>query len=210
MLLNFPTIYNVLSLDPFEFRGKKKSWVIIIFASFFLIYFCVCLFKAAPVAYGSSQARGWIRATAASLYHSPKMDPSGIRAMSVTYNTAHGNARSLTHWAKPGMEPESSGILVSFFTTEPWRELPSFWFLCLIPFSCLTELANASNTMLSNSDDKEYPVGVPAVVQWVKDPVTAVAKVTVAAQIGSLAWEPLYASCEAEKEKTKQKPLYCS
>ena len=130
--------------------------------------------------------------------------------MSVTYNTAHGNARSLTHWAKPGMEPESSGILVRFFTTELWRELPSFWFLCLIPFSCLTELANASNTMLSNSDDKEYPVGVPAVVQWVKDPVTAVAKVIVAAQIGSLAWEPLYASGEAQKEKTKQKPLYCS
>lgn len=78
MLLNFPTIYNVLSLDPFEFRGKKKSCVIIIFASFFLIYFCVCLFKAAPVAYGSSRARGWIEAEAAGLYYSHSNSESEV------------------------------------------------------------------------------------------------------------------------------------
>ena len=38
--------------------------------------------KAAPVAYGGSQARGWIGAVAASLHHS------------------HSNAGSLIHWAK--------------------------------------------------------------------------------------------------------------
>ena len=40
---------------------------------------------------------------------------------------AHGNARSLTHWAKPGIEPMSSWIpmLVGFITTELWRELIS-------------------------------------------------------------------------------------
>ena len=36
----------------------------------FLIFFCFCLFRAAPVAYGSPQARGQIRAAAASLCHS--------------------------------------------------------------------------------------------------------------------------------------------
>ena len=30
---------------------------------------------------------------------------------------------SLTHWARPGIEPESSWILVGFVTTEPQQEL---------------------------------------------------------------------------------------
>ena len=38
-----------------------------------------------------------------------------IRAMSVTYTPAHGNTRSLTHGARPGIEPVSSWILVGFF-----------------------------------------------------------------------------------------------
>ena len=47
------------------------------------------LFRAAPVAYGSSQARGPIGAAATGLYHSHSN-------VSVTYTTAHSNARSLT------------------------------------------------------------------------------------------------------------------
>ena len=34
--------------------------------------------------------------------------------MSATYTTAHGNARSLTHWARPGIEPAISWFLVGF------------------------------------------------------------------------------------------------
>ena len=49
--------------------------------------FCFLLFRAILVACGASQARGWIRATAAGLHHS------------------HSNARSLTHWVGPGIEP---------------------------------------------------------------------------------------------------------
>ena len=58
------------------------------FSCFFL------LFSATPAAYGSSQARfpGGIRASAASLHHSPQ--PCGIQATSATYTTAHGNTRS--------------------------------------------------------------------------------------------------------------------
>ena len=52
------------------------------------------LFRAAPTAYGGSQARGPIRATAAGLDHSSQL---GIRAMSTNYTTAHGNTGSLTH-----------------------------------------------------------------------------------------------------------------
>ena len=37
-----------------------------------------------------------------------------IRAVSATYTTAHGNTGSLTHWARPVVEPTSSWILVRF------------------------------------------------------------------------------------------------
>ena len=47
-------------------------------------------FRAAPMADGGSQARSQIGAVAAGLHHS------------------HSNARSLTHWARPGIKPPSS------------------------------------------------------------------------------------------------------
>ena len=47
-----------------------------------------------------------------------------IQALSANYTTAHGNARSLTHWVRLGVEPASSGILMGFLTAEPQRELP--------------------------------------------------------------------------------------
>ena len=37
---------------------------------------------------------------------------------------AHGNAGSLTHWERPGIESASLWIPVGFITTEPWWE---FW-----------------------------------------------------------------------------------
>ena len=64
-------------------------------------FFCVCLFRAAPMTYGSSQARGRIEATAAGLRYS------------------HNNAGSLTHWARPGIKPEALWFLVGFVSTVP-------------------------------------------------------------------------------------------
>ena len=60
---------------------------------FFLFSFL--LFRAVPAAYGISQARGPIEATAADLDHKPQQHQ--IRAESETYTTAQGNAGSLTH-----------------------------------------------------------------------------------------------------------------
>ena len=42
----------------------------------------------------------------------------------MTYTTAHGNARSLTHWLRPGIEPASSWILVEFIIDWATWELP--------------------------------------------------------------------------------------
>ena len=82
---------------------------------------CVCvLSRAAPVAYGGSQAKGLIGATAIGLCHS------------------HHNARSksplqpsccyLTHWARPGIEPVTSWFPVGFISTVPQQELLKYLF----------------------------------------------------------------------------------
>ena len=41
----------------------------------------------------------------------PQPQPRQIQASSATYTTAPSNARSLTHWARPGIEPASSRTL---------------------------------------------------------------------------------------------------
>ena len=57
---------------------------------------CLSVFsRAAPTAYGGSQARGLIRAVAAGLCQSHSNGQ--IQAASVTYTTAHSNTGSLTH-----------------------------------------------------------------------------------------------------------------
>ena len=75
------------------------------------------LFRAAPMAYGSSQARDLIEAEPGGL------EKHRIWAMSATYTMTHGNSRSLTHWVRPGIKPMSSWTLLGFITTEPWWEL---------------------------------------------------------------------------------------
>lgn len=44
----------------------------------------------------------------------PQPQQCRTQAMSVTYTTAHGNIRSPSHGARPGMEPTLSWILVGF------------------------------------------------------------------------------------------------
>ena len=80
----------------------------------FWVYFSnfFFLFRATPTAYGGSQARGRIGATAAA--YATATATLGIQAVSVIYTTAHGNAGSLTHGGRPGIEPTSSWILVRF------------------------------------------------------------------------------------------------
>ena len=55
--------------------------------------------------YGSLQARGPIRATAADLHHSH----AGSQEASAVLTIAHGNAGSLTHWSRPGIDPHPQG-----------------------------------------------------------------------------------------------------
>ena len=63
--------------------------------------------RAALAAYGSPQSRGGINWNC-SCRPTPQPQQRWIRAASANYPTAHGNARSLTHRARPGIKPESS------------------------------------------------------------------------------------------------------
>ena len=56
-------------------------------------------------------------------WHMPQPQQCGIQAASVTNTTAHQNARSLTHWARPEIEPATSWFLVGFISAVPRWEL---------------------------------------------------------------------------------------
>ena len=110
--------------------GTDESYSISIF-SFFLFFLSFCRFRAAPAAYEGSQARGLIGAVTAGLCQSHTNTRFEPWAMSETYTTAHSNARALTHWAGPGIKPETSWFLVWFISTVPQWELLYFFLLWL-------------------------------------------------------------------------------
>ena len=58
------------------------------------------------------------------LQPTPQPQKLQILAVAAIYTMAHGNARSLTHSAVPGIEPTSSWILVRFLITEPQLVTP--------------------------------------------------------------------------------------
>ena len=83
-----------------------------------IIIFVFCPFRAALTAYGGSRARLFSRCRS-----TPQPQQRQIRAASVTHTTVHGNAESLTHWARPGIEHTTSWFLVRFVSTAPPWEL---------------------------------------------------------------------------------------
>ena len=91
----------------------KPRWVFFFFLC--CCCCCCCCFRAAHVQImevsrlgvkSELEQRAYITATA-------PPDPSHVC-----------NARSLTHWVKPGTEPSFSWILVGFVTNEPQQEFP--------------------------------------------------------------------------------------
>ena len=103
----------------------------------FLIYLFIylVLFRAAPMACGGSQTRGPIGAIATG---QPQPQQCQIQASSATYTTAHSIAGSLTHWARPGIEPTTLWFLVGFVTPAPQQKRLSLsWLHSLLGRKCL-------------------------------------------------------------------------
>ena len=84
------------------------------FLSLSLFFFVFCLFRATPAGVQSELQ-----------LPTPEPRQCQIWAVSATYARAYSNAGSLTHWARPGMEPATSWFLIRFISSAPWRELLS-------------------------------------------------------------------------------------
>ena len=84
-------------------------------------FFFLPLLGPLPVACGSSQPRGLVGAVATGLHQSPSNAGSKPHLRPTPQLT--GKAGSLTHWARPGIEPKN--LMVDSLTTAPQWELPT-------------------------------------------------------------------------------------
>ena len=71
-----------------------------------------------------------------------------------TYTTAHSNAGSLTHWARPGIEPTSSWMLVGFVNC--WATVGTPWLTFLN--DCLGCCVETSLGIQGQSFERERPL----------------------------------------------------
>ena len=92
----------------------------------------------------------------------PQPQQHGIWAMSATYTTAHSNTGSLTHWARPGIEPTTSWLLARFVSAVPQGELLHillnltllYLYKCMThifkPWTCFADCLVCSKTSMDN------------------------------------------------------------
>ena len=91
-----------------------SSFLTIILTFFFAFQVCT---------WGMWRFPGWGLNWSSGCRNTPWPQQHQIWAMSATYTEGCNNARFLTHWARPGIKPTFSWILVGFITSEPQWEL---------------------------------------------------------------------------------------
>ena len=110
---------------------RQKTVIIAVLFFFFLVLLGLCPWHMeVPRLRGESNCSCWT-------------SHSSQQRLFQASTIAHSNARSLTHWVRPGIEPVSSWMLVRFVSAEPQQELQD-------------------QTMMTTSDFKAF------VVLWVK------------------------------------------
>ena len=110
--------WNVLNYEFYFLTDTEFSFFLLLLLFFFCLFFRATLVTYEVPRLGVKlelQLPAYATATTT-------WDPS----LSAAYTTAHSNAGSPTHWARPGIELASSWIRVGFFSTEPWWELQFF------------------------------------------------------------------------------------
>ena len=98
-------IFSQTSLKQSSSSSSGKELLGVFLVYYFILFILLILFfRAAPMAYGGFQARGWIRAVAASYAREPQQ--CRIQALFVTYTIALGNAVSLPTEQGEGSNPQ--------------------------------------------------------------------------------------------------------
>ena len=98
-------------------------WYRILFSSSFF-----CLLRGFQSTHSTWRFPGQKSNRSCSYWHTPQPQPQQcqIRAKSATYTTVHSNAGPITHCVRPGIEPASSWILVSFVPLSHDRNVQNF------------------------------------------------------------------------------------
>ena len=98
------------------------------------------LFRAAPAAYGGSQARGRVGAIAAGLHHSHSNAGSELHLWPTPQLMAMTDPQPTAQGQGSNLHPH--GYQSGSLTTEPWRELPQWYFRCNIHFPSVPKKIN--------------------------------------------------------------------
>ena len=116
----FILMYHVTLLPP----AFSPPWQILLVLYFlldiYLFIFGPFFFLASSEACGSSQARGWVGAIVTRLCHSDiRSEPdlqSTPQLTAIQQYSSQLTPDTLTHWARPGIEPDTSWILCCWIT----------------------------------------------------------------------------------------------
>ena len=105
-----------------------QRWRLITVMKFFFSFFAF----SRATSHGIRRFPGWGCNWSCSYWSMPEPQQLRIWAASVTYTAAHGNTGSLSHWARPGIKPETSWFLVGFvnhcsMTVTPRNVLMQAW-----------------------------------------------------------------------------------
>ena len=119
-LFHLPGMFIIHTLTSTLFPSKLAQWF------FFFFFFFPVFLGLHP---WHVQVPSYVSNGRCNCWPTPQPQQHQIPAASVTYTTARGNTRPLTHGTKSGLEPVSSWILGGFVTTEPPLELLAQWFL---------------------------------------------------------------------------------
>ena len=102
------------------FKNIRSGWLILLFKFSIFIYLFILSFQGLTCSM-------WREVPRLGVKSEPMPQPRRIWAATATYTTAHSNARSLTHSARPGIELVSLWMLVRFLSAKPRWELWMFY-----------------------------------------------------------------------------------
>ena len=119
-----------------------------VFGLFFFhtVFIFVYLFFLGPLLQ-HMELPGWRSNQSCSCWPTPQPQQHQIRATSVAYAAVCHNTGSLTHWARPGIEPSSSWIIVEFLACWATTGTPASFYTSYLRISCMAQLVKGSGVV---------------------------------------------------------------